>query len=313
MNRLVLIDTANFLHRAFYAFPMQLTTPEGQVINAVYGFASMLLALTKELEPTHIAAALESEKEVVFREIEFPEYKATRIPKSPEEQVAYDSQFPLLLDFLKAARVKTLMAEGYEADDVIGTVAKKIVAGGRKSVEIIVASNDRDLMQLIGGQVRFYLPAVGKRGAKIYGEKEFLEEYGFKPAQLVGYKALRGDPSDNIPGVRGIGDKTATELIRKYGTLEKIYKNILDVKPSVGKKLADGKDKAELSRKLATIVINTPVEFKLEDLKFEGLNQPKVLGLFSEWGFKSLLGKLGDQGSENREQKEGMGQVGMKI
>lgn len=300
MNRLVLIDTANFLHRAFYAFPMQLTTPEGQVINAVYGFASMLLALTKELEPTHIAAALESEKEVVFREIEFPEYKATRIPKSPEEQAAYDSQFPLLLDFLKAARVKTLMAESYEADDVIGTVAKKIVAGGQKSVEIVVASNDRDLMQLIGGQVRFYLPAVGKRSAKIYGEKEFLEEFGFKPAQLVGYKALRGDPSDNIPGVRGIGDKTATELIRKYGTLEKIYKSILDVKPSVGKKLADGKDKAELSRKLATIVVNAPVEFKLEDLKFEGLNQPKVLGLFSEWGFKSLLAKISSSQEESR-------------
>ncbi len=300
MNCLVLIDTANFLHRAFYAFPMQLTTPEGQVINAVYGFASMLLALTKELEPTHIVAALESEKEVVFREIEFPEYKATRIPKSPEEQAAYDSQFLLLLDFLKVARVKTLMAEGYEADDVIGTVARKIVASGQKSVEVVVASNDRDLMQLIGGQVRFYLPAVGKRSAKTYGEKEFLEEYGFKPAQLVEYKALRGDPSDNIPGVRGIGDKTATELINKYGTLEKIYKSILDVKPSVGKKLIDEKDKAELSRKLATIVIDTPVEFKLEDLKFEGFDQPKVRGLFSEWGFKSLLAKINSSQEESR-------------
>lgn len=300
MNRLVLIDTANFLHRAFYAFPMQLTTPEGQVINAVYGFASMLLALTKELEPTHIAAALESEKEVVFREVEFPEYKATRIPKSPEEQAAYDSQFPLLLDFLKAVKVKTLVAEGYEADDVIGTVAKKTVASSsQESVEIIVASNDRDLMQLIGKGVRFYLPAVGKRGAKTYGEKEFLEEFGFKPAQLVGYKALRGDPSDNIPGVRGIGDKTATELIKKYGTLEKIYKSILDVKPSVGKKLTDEKDKAELSRKLAAIVTDTPVEFKLEDLKFEGFNQPKVLGLFSEWGFKSLLAKINSSQEEN--------------
>jgi DNA polymerase-1 len=279
---------------------MQLTTPEGQVINAVYGFASMLLALTKELEPTHIVAALESEKEVVFREIEFPEYKATRIPKSPEEQAAYDSQFLLLLDFLKVARVKTLMAEGYEADDVIGTVARKIVVSGQKSVEVVVASNDRDLMQLIGGQVRFYLPAVGKRSAKTYGEKEFLEEYGFKPAQLVEYKALRGDPSDNIPGVRGIGDKTATELINKYGTLEKIYKSILDVKPSVGKKLIDEKDKAELSRKLATIVIDTPVEFKLEDLKFEGFDQPKVRGLFSEWGFKSLLAKINSSQEKSR-------------
>lgn len=289
MKRLVLIDTANFLHRAFYAFPMQLTTSDGQVINAVYGFASMLIALVKELEPTHLACALESEKEVVFREIEFPEYKATRVPKSPEEQAAYESQIPVVGDFLKAAGIRTLKSEGYEADDVIGTVA----VGTKGNAETVIASNDRDLMQLIDGASRFYLPAVGKGKAKLYGKKEFLEEYGFTPEQLVEYKALRGDPSDNIPGVRGIGDKTATKLVKEYGTLEKIYEGILDIAPAVAKKLANGKEDAFLSRKLATIVTKAPLDFKLKDLEFKGLDNPKVVELFQGWGFKSLLGKLG--------------------
>ncbi len=299
MKRLVLIDTANFLHRAFYAFPMQLTTSDGQIINAVYGFASMLISLVKEFEPTHLACALESEKEIVFREIEFPDYKATRVPKSPEEQAAYESQIPLLGEFLEAAGIKTLKSEGYEADDVIGTVA----VGTKGKAETIIVSNDRDLTQLIDEASRFYLPAVGKGKAKLYGKKEFLEEYGFAPGQLVEYKALRGDPSDNIPGVRGIGDKTATKLVKEHGTLRNIYKNILDIAPAVAEKLADGKDDAFLSRKLATIVTDAPLEFELKDLEFKGLDNPKVAELFEKWGFKSLLGKLGVSQEEGKEEK----------
>jgi len=289
MDRLVLIDTANFLHRAFYAFPMQLTTADGQVINAVYGFASMLISLVKEFEPTHLACALESEEEIIFREVEFPEYKATRAPKSPEEQEAYESQIPFVGEFLEAAGIKTLKSEGYEADDVIGTV----VAHVKGEVEVIIASNDRDLMQLIDGAARFYLPAVGKGKAKLYSKKEFVEDFGFNPDQLIEYKALRGDPSDNIPGVRGIGDKTATRLVKEYKTLDKVYESILDIAPAVAKKLADGKENAFLSRKLATIVTNAPLDFELKDLEFKGLNNPQVLDLFEKWGFKSLVTKLG--------------------
>ena len=288
MHKLVLIDTANFLHRAFYAYPMVLTTSEGQVINAVYGFASMLAFLIKELNPTHLVCALESEKETVFREIEFPDYKATRVPKSPEEQAAYDSQFPLVLELLKAAGIRTLQAEGFEADDVIGTAARKTAPG----TEVVVASNDRDLMQLIDGGVRFYLPAVGKGKAKFYGRKEFEEEYGFAPENLVDYKSLRGDPSDNIPGVRGIGDKTARDLIRTYGTLEQVYKHILEIRPAVAKKLADWKESAELSHRLAKISTAAPVEFTMEELKFKGLDNEEVLALFKEWNFKSLIEKI---------------------
>lgn len=302
MSRLVLIDTLNFFHRAFYAFPMELTTKDGQPINAVYGFASMLLALAGELKPNHLAAALESEKEIVFREIEFPDYKATRLPKPPEEQAVFDAQFPLLLEFLKAAKVKTLVAEGYEADDVIGTVAKKVISNKQKAIEVMITSNDQDLTQLIGGTVRFYRPNIGKTGGKIYGEREFFEEYGFKPAQTIEYKALRGDPSDNIHGVRGIGEKTAAELVKKYGTLEEIYKHLLDLKPAVAQKLNEGKNDAFLSRKLVTIVTDAPLKFELEDLRFQGLNQPEVLDLFKRWGFKSLLHKLESERHANESQ-----------
>lgn len=293
MNRLVLIDTLNFFHRAFYAYPPQLTTLQGEPINAVYGFASILISLAEELTPTHLVAALESEKEPVFREIEFPAYKATRVPKPPEEQIAFDSQIPLLLRFLGAAGIPVLAAEGFEADDVIGTVAKQAISHKPLAVsETIIASNDRDLMQLIRPGVRFYLPAVGKHKSKMYGEKEFFAEFGFPPAQLVDYKALRGDPSDNIPGVREIGEKTGAELVRRYGTLENIYRSVLELKPSVVEKLHADKDKAELSKKLATIVTDVPIETSLEELRFDGFDRPEVRALFEEWGFNSLLKKM---------------------
>ncbi|MEX0587215.1 MAG: 5'-3' exonuclease H3TH domain-containing protein [Patescibacteria group bacterium] len=303
MNRLVLIDTLNFFHRAFHAYPPQLTTLQGEPVNAVYGFASMLIGLAEELQPTHLAVAYESEKEPTFRVLEFPAYKATRVPLPPEEQVQFDSQLPRLEEFIRAAGIAELRAEGFEADDIIGTVTKSV--SQKSGVEIIIASNDRDLMQLIRPGVRFYLPAVGRQPrrkigaptgasgkAKLYGEKEFFEEYGFKPPFLVDYKALRGDPSDNIPGVRGIGEKTAAELVKKYGPVEDIYKHILDIRPAVAQKLADDKSNAELSRRLATIVTDAPIKFELEDLKFTGFDRPELKDLFRKWGFRSLLSKL---------------------
>jgi DNA polymerase-1 len=289
MNRLVLVDTLNFFHRAFHAYPPQLTTLQGEPINAVYGFATMLFALVQELKPTHLAVAYESEKEPTFRALEFPAYKATRVPLPPEDQVIFDSQLSRLEEFIKAAKIANLQAEGFEADDLIGTVVGQLP----KDTEAIIASNDRDLMQLIGPRVRFYLPAVGsKQQAKFYTEKEFFEEYGFRPLALVDYKALRGDPSDNIPGVRGIGEKTASELVKKYGTVEEIYKHILEIRPAVAQKLADGKKDADLSRKLATIVTDAPAEIDLETLRFSGFDQPAVRELFAKWGFKSLMKKM---------------------
>lgn len=300
MNRLVLVDTQNFFHRAFYAYPMELTISGGESINAVYGFASMLVALADEFQPTHLAVADESEKEIIFRQIEFKEYKGTRVPKPPEEQIAFDAQLPKLNEFLAAAGIPRLIAEGFEADDVIGTLAGRF----SKEAEVVAASNDRDLMQLINGRVRFYLPAVGKQKAKLYGEKEFFEEYGFKPIQMVEYKALRGDPSDNIPGVWGIGEKTATELVKKYGTVKEIYKHILEIRPAVVQKLADGKEQAELSHKLATIVTDAPVSADLKDLKFGGFGRPAVRDLFQKWNFKSLIAKLSGSQRETGEPKD---------
>jgi len=292
VNRLVLIDTLNFFHRAFHAYPPQLTTLQGEPINAVYGFATMLFALVQELKPTHLAVAYESEKEPTFRALEFPAYKATRVPLPPEDQVIFDSQLSRLEEFIKAAKIASLQAEGFEADDLVGTVTKSVARSQELVVEVIIASNDRDLMQLISPRVRFCLPAVGKQQSKFYTEKDFFEEYGFQPASLVDYKALRGDPSDNIPGVRGIGEKTASELVKKYGTVDEVYKHILEISPTVAQKLADGKKDAELSRRLATIVSDAPTDFKFEELKFEGFNRPEVRELFGKWGFNSLLNKM---------------------
>uniref|UniRef100_A0A831Z0S1 5'-3' exonuclease domain-containing protein n=1 Tax=candidate division WWE3 bacterium TaxID=2053526 RepID=A0A831Z0S1_UNCKA len=310
MNILVLVDTLNFFHRAFHAYPPQLTTPQGEPINAVYGFATMLLALVQELGPTHLAVAYESEKEPTFRELEFPAYKATRVPLPPEEQVMFDSQLPRLEEFVKAAKITVLRAEGFEADDVIGTVSRLVTSHKLPATEAIIASNDRDLMQLIGPRVRFYLPAVGsKQKAKLYTERDFFEEYGFRPPALVDYKALRGDPSDNIPGVRGIGEKTAAELIKKYGAVTEIYKHILEIRPAIAQKLADGKKDAVLSRKIATIVADAPVKINLEELKFGGFDQPEVCALFEKWGFKSLLRKLGKASDDRRQDSGGSNQL----
>src|SRR3990172_7042318 len=293
MNRLVLIDTLNFFHRAFHAYPPQLTTLQGEPINAVYGFATMLFALVQELKPTHLAVAYESEKEPTFRALEFPAYKATRVPLPPEDQVIFDSQLSRLEEFIKAAKIASLQAEGFEADDLIGTAVSQLTNQPvNQSTEVIIASNDRDLMQLIGPRVRFCLPAVGKQQSKLYTEKDFFEEYGFQPASLVDYKALRGDPSDNIPGVRGIGEKTASELVKKYGTVDEVYKHILEIRPVVAQKLADGKKDAELSCRLATIVSDAPTDFKFEELKFEGFGRLEVQALFEKWGFQSLLKKM---------------------
>jgi len=241
------------------------------------------------LKPTHLAVAYESEKEPTFRVLEFPAYKATRVPLPPEEQVQFDSQLPLLGEFLAAAKITALRAEGFEADDLIGTAVHQLPS----DTEAVVASNDRDLTQLISPRVHFYLPAVGsKQKAKLYGEKEFFEEYGFPPVQMVDYKALRGDPSDNIPGVRGIGEKTAAELVKRYGTVADIYKHILEIRPAVAQKLADGKKEAELSHKLATIVTDAPVKIDYEKLRFLGFGRPEVHALFERWGFRSLLKKM---------------------
>jgi len=252
----------------------------------------MLFALVQELKPTHLAVAYESEKEPTFRVLEFPAYKATRVPLPPEDQVIFDSQLSRLEEFIKAAKIASLQAEGFEADDLVGTVTKSVARSQELVVEVIIASNDRDLMQLISPRVRFCLPAVGKQQSKFYTEKDFFEEYGFQPASLVDYKALRGDPSDNIPGVRGIGEKTASELVKKYGTVDEVYKHILEISPTVAQKLADGKKDAELSRRLATIVSDAPADFKFEELKFEGFNRPEVRELFGKWGFNSLLKKM---------------------
>lgn len=300
MPRLLLIDTQNFLHRAFYAYPMTLILKDGTPINAVYGLANMLLSLIEELKPTHMAAAMETKEAPVFRELEYVGYKATRVPKPEEEQKAFDAQLPLAERLLETLGIKAITLEGYEADDVLGAIAEKSKFG-----EIVIASNDRDVLQLVGGNVRVYLPGVGKKEGKLYGEKEVIEDFGLRPSQIADFKALRGDPSDNIKGVRGIGEKTALSLLQKFSSIEEIYQNLGKVEPeSVRLKLSEDAEAAVLSKRLATIATDAPLEFDLKDYAFDLEKQkPKIIKLFEEWGFKSLIGKMRKEDKETPQLK----------
>ncbi len=286
MTRLVLIDTANFFHRSFYAFPMQLTTPAGAFINAVYGFASMLIALTEELAPTHLMVAFESEKEPVFREIEFPDYKATRV-KAPDELYA---QIPRVKEIATAFNIPIFELAGFEADDLIGTTVEKFQ--NHPDLKIIILTGDLDTLQMVkNDKVVVETLKKGVSETIIYNEETTKERYGVEPDQLPDYKGLVGDPSDNIPGVPGIGPKTATIIIQKYGKLE----NFLEAggEEKSYQKISEFKEQAYLSRDLSKIRRDAPlINLQLADLEYPGLPKNSVISYFNKLGFKSLINRI---------------------
>lgn len=290
MKRLVLIDGHSLLHRAFHALP-PLTTPEGKPIGAVYGLVRMLLKLFKDLEPTYVGVAMEA-KGPTFRHKEFKAYKEQR----PEMDKELEAQIPEAHYLLRTLGIPLYVAESYEGEDVIASLIEKL---GKKADEIVVVTGDRDLFQLIKGKVRVFVPEKGLSQGSLYGSKDIVEKMGIKPEQVVDYKALCGDASDNIPGVRGIGEKTAKELLKEYGTLEGIYRHLNDLPEKTRKLLEEGKEQAELSKMLATIVSDAPVKPELKVWNEEVLKSKKAQSLFREFGFKSLLkGSDGDGGED---------------
>ncbi len=258
MKKFLLIDGSSVFYRAFYALPM-LSAPDGTLTGAVFGFANITLKLIAELRPAAAAIALDVGKHT-FRNELFDEYKGNR-SQMPAE---LSQQFPLLDQFAQAVGINTIGVAGFEADDIIGTLAEQASA---RNFEVFIVTGDRDALQLIGPTVKVILSKnVGSN--QTYDAEKFAADYGFAPDKLVDYKGLRGDSSDNIPGVKGIGDKTATKLIRQFGSLENIYDriNAVDSK-SIRQKLIDGEDSARLSKRLATIeravpeVVFEPEEF----------------------------------------------------
>ncbi len=303
MRKLILIDGNALVHRAFHALP-PLTSPKGVVTNAVFGFSSILIKTIKEMKPDYIAAAFDL-KGPTFRHEKFAEYKIHR-EKAPQELY---NQIPLVKEVLSAFGVPIYEKEGYEADDLIGTLVTK--AKSKKDTQIIIATGDLDALQLVDGQkVVVFTLRKGVSDTVVYDEDAVFARYGLKPEQLNDYRGLKGDPSDNIPGVPGVGEKTAADLIQKFGSLEGLYgylekqearskkqaKN-MDGEKEISEKLAEkllaDKDKAFFSKQLSTIITNLDIDFTPEKSEWrKKADFSKIETAFRDLGFSSLLKRL---------------------
>ncbi|MFC1652048.1 5'-3' exonuclease H3TH domain-containing protein, partial [Patescibacteria group bacterium] len=281
---LVLIDSNALIHRGFHALPPTLRNREGKPTNAVYGFTSMLLNAIKELKPDYLIAAFDVDKKT-FRHKEYKKYKAHRV-KAPDE--LYE-QIPLAEKVLKAFEIPIYKEQGFEADDVVGTLAK---LGAEKNLNVLIVTGDLDILQLVNQNIKVFTLKRGFSDTVIYDIEGAKEKLNLRPDQVIDYKALRGDPSDNIPGVKGVGEKTAVNLLNDYQTLEAIFKEVKKQNSKISDKIkekiiADEKN-AVLSQKLAKIVTDLPLDLSLKKSQFGSFDPHKVLELFQELGFRSL-------------------------
>ena len=292
MGKLVIIDGNAILHRAFHAMP-PLTTRSGEPINAVYGLISMFLRVIQDLNPDSIVIAFD-EKEKTFRHKEFEKYQSQRPPTADE----LSSQFGKARDFFKAAHVPIYSKPGFEADDVIGTIAEKA------KDEVIIVTGDRDILQLINDKVKLYMPVVGLSNAKLYDAAAAKERMGVPPEEIPDLKALVGDPSDNYPGVSGIGPKTAEKLLAKYSSIDNIYTHLSDIEPKTREKLVSGKSDARLFHRLATIVKNVPIKIDFPQMEGWKIDSPEVFELFENFGFKTLTDRVKKVGKQVDESKQ---------
>jgi DNA polymerase I len=292
-NKLVLIDGNSIAYRAFFALPL-LSTNKGIYTNAVYGFTTMLLKVLEEEKPTHILVAFDAGKKT-FRHKSYQEYKGGR-QKTPSE---LSEQFPLIRELLDAFNIPRYELEQYEADDIIGTLSKK---AEEEEWEVKIFSGDKDLLQLVSNQVTVAVTKKGITDVDTYNIEALHEKYGLSPDQIIDMKALMGDKSDNIPGVPGIGEKTALKLLHEFGTVDKVLQSIDQISgKKMKERLEENHDQALMSKELVTILRETPVEISISDLQLNEHNQQKVNELFKELEFKSLLGKFGNHQSEEQE------------
>ena len=288
MEKLVLIDGHSILNRAFYGVP-DLTNSEGIHTNAVYGFLNIMFKILEEEQCDHLAVAFDL-KEPTFRHKMYGDYKGTRKPM-PEE---LREQVPLMKEVLQAMDIPILTLAGYEADDILGTVAKRMAARG---VEVSVVSGDRDLLQLADERIKIRIPKTSRGATEVhdYYPEDVKREYQVTPAEFIDVKALMGDSSDNIPGVPSIGEKTATAIIAAYGTIENAYAHLEEIRPPRAKKaLEEHYDMAQMSKELATICIDAPVDFSYEDAMVGNLYTPEAYQFMKRLEFKSILTRFGE-------------------
>lgn len=295
MSKLVIVDGHAIIHRAYHSIPP--LTSNGQPVNALYGFYSMLLTALNTLNPKYLVVCLDSPGPN-FRNHEFLGYRAKRKPADTD----LISQLPLLKSTLEQANISTFSMGGFEADDLIATITakalKKITKNKRKLIDkVVIITGDKDLMQLVDKKVSLFVPVRGLSETKIYNSSDVQEKLGVLPTQVVDLKALMGDMSDNYPGVAGIGPKVATDLLTQYQNLDNIYKNLNEIKPSIKEKLEKDKDNAYLSQKLATLVSNIPIKFKLSSAKLTPNSFQNLITLFKIYNFKSLVQRIEKQNS----------------
>lgn len=323
----MLIDGHSLIHRAYHAYPKTLATGTGELTNAVYGFTNILLTAISEVQPTHLAVTFDLPKPT-FRQTMFVGYKRSRV--KPDDELI--TQIPRVKEVVKTLNIPIYEVEGFEADDVIGALAKqateekvkrtkaqKVEKNGdfsslsafqpvNLSASVVILTSDRDLMQLIRGeQVVVKMPQRGvirkslivnrdNQYGDIWNEERFIADWGFSPKLLPDYKALAGDQSDDIPGVSGIGQKTASRLIKSFGEINNIYLNLDKVKTDFGdtvaRKLIEDQEAAQMSKKLATIDTDVPIKLDWEQTSIHEYEKEKVLKLFEKLEFRSLSKKL---------------------
>jgi len=298
-KRLIVIDSNSIIHRAYHALP-PLTTKKGELVNAVYGFLLVFLKVIREFQPDYIAATFDFPAPT-FRHKKYKEYKAKR-PPAPEELYL---QIPKVKEILKGFSVPIFEKEGFEADDIIGTIShlapkKQILPG----IETIILSGDLDALQLVDSHTKVYALRKGVKDTILYDENLVKEKYqGLTPEQILDFKALKGDPSDNIPGVTGIGEKTAIELIKEFGSLENLYQNLAKLKPKLKESLLFQKEQAFLSKELAEIKKNVPIDFNLKKCQWREYDKEKITKILNNLEFQSLIKRL----PESKWEKEKVG------
>ncbi len=296
MGKLVIIDGNAIMHRAFHAMP-PLTTRSGEPINAVYGLVSMFLRIVQDLKPNSIVVTFD-EKEKTFRHKEFEEYQSQRPPTHED----LSSQFEKARDFFAAVNVPVYSKPGFEADDVIATICES----SPKEESKVVVTGDRDLLQLVDDKknTMLYMPVLGLSNAKLFNEKEALARMGVPPHLIPDYKALVGDPSDNYPGVTGIGPKTAEKLLKDYESVDNIYAHLKDIEPKIRQKLERGSSEAKLFHRLATVVRDVPIKIDFLQMEKWQVDSKEVLKLFEDFGFKTLSDRIKKVGKSVEAEKQ---------
>jgi len=309
-KHLLIIDANSVIHRAYHALPL-LTTKKGELVNAVYGFLLVFFKAIKDFQPDYIAACFDFPGPT-FRHKKYKKYKAKR-PPTPKDLV---SQIPKVKEILNAFSVPVFEKEGFEADDIIASLKIK---NQRAKIKNIIISGDLDLLQLVDKQTGVYILRKGVKDTVLYDENLVKEKFqGLTPEQILDFKALRGDPSDNIPGVTGVGEKTAIKLIKEFGSLEKLYSalnqrpphqiiggGLISVNQRLRAKLEEYKEQAFLSRELAEIEKNTPIDFNLEKCRWGEYDKEKIVQLLKNLEFYSLIERL--PGIKKPEENEPIG------